>query len=498
MNNSKLNAPLVHVGIVQSIALRVFLKGEYTCGTTTVSGLQTIGFHNGKAEWKGNTYVELDFKPLSPDASFALEEVTIGIGFHWERKETQVFKGQLRIIIDNGKLQAINILPVEEYLKSVISSEMSASASLQLLKAHAVISRGWLLAQINKRKEKTASRTTSYYRSDKGIIRWYDREDHTLFDVCADDHCQRYQGITRQTSTNVNQAVDETCGQVLTYKGQICDTRFSKCCGGIMEEFSTCWEDIDLPYLKALPDTPDTSHPIPDLTIEENARRWIMDTQHPTINAQRPIPMVNGQCSMVNGQWSMVNGQCSMVNDKRPMLNGQWSMVNGQSAFCNTHDKRILAQVLNNYDQETTDFYRWQVTYTQEELTQIVSDRLGIDLGPIIALHPLRRGKSGRIIELEIVGEKRTYTIGKELEIRRSLSRSHLLSSAFVVDYEYAADSQIPQTFILHGAGWGHGVGLCQIGAAVMGESGYDYKDILLHYYPETELIKQYSHIANS
>ena len=444
--------PLVDVGIVNAVELRVCFNGNYTCGTTDISGPQVIKYHQDKIEWNGALFGELLFTPVNYDGAFALEEVTIGIGFHWERKETQVFRGQLRVIINHGKLQAINILPVEEYLKSVISSEMSATASLQLLKAHAVISRGWLLAQINKRKETKTQHETSYYRTDKGIIRWYDREDHTLFDVCADDHCQRYQGITRQTNDKVRQAVDETCGQVLTFNGQICDTRFSKCCGGILEEFEACWEDTHIPYLMAKPDTDDDSLPIPDLTIEENARKWIM----------------YNQWSTVNGQWSMVNGQCL--------------------SFCNTRDKLILSQVLNNYDQETTDFYRWKVEYTQQELSQLVSTKLGMDFGNIIAINPVRRGKSGRIIELEIKGEKRSFTIGKELEIRRTLSNTHLFSSAFVVEEQYGADSSAPERFIIHGAGWGHGVGLCQIGAAVMGEKGYGYEDILLHYYEGAEL----------
>ena len=455
--------PVVEVGIVSAIELRVCFHGNYIHGETDISGTQVLRYHEGQVEWKGDVFSELLFIPTANDGSFSLEEVTIGIGFHWERKETQVFRGQLRVIINNGRLQAVNILSVEEYLKSVISSEMSASASLQLLKAHAVISRGWLLAQIDKRKQKADNAKLSFYRTEKGIIRWYDREDHTLFDVCADDHCQRYQGITRQTSDKVAEAVDDTWGQVLIYEGQICDTRFSKCCGGIMEEFEACWEDTHIPYLMALPDTADDSHPIPDLTIEENAKQWIMNNQCST---------VNGQCSMVNGQRSTVNGQCL--------------------SFCNTADKRILSQVLNNYDQETTDFYRWKVEYTQRELSQLVSAKVGMDFGRIIALRPIKRGKSGRIIELEIVGEKLTFTIGKELEIRRTLSSSHLFSSAFVTEYVYGADSKIPERFILHGAGWGHGVGLCQIGAAVMGDMGYDYKDILLHYYKGAELKRIY------
>ncbi|MBO4452099.1 MAG: SpoIID/LytB domain-containing protein [Bacteroidaceae bacterium] len=427
-----MNEPEVKVGIVNASKIRFTLNGKYSAKGESVEGQEEVEYDEGGILWKGNIYQRLTFEPQADDASFSLFEVTIGKEFHWERKETQTFRGKLHFIVDEGQLCAINILPVEEYLESVISSEMKATASLEFLKAHAVISRSWLMAQIEKHQQmEQESRDAffSYQKTDAELIRWYDREDHTLFDVCADDHCQRYQGITKATSEQVHQAVEATRGIVLYYQGEICDARFSKCCGGVSEEFGTCWENLDKPYLKALHDGTD-EHDMPDLTIEENARQWILSSP---------------------------------------------------DAFCNTQNKRILSQILNNYDQETDDFYRWVVQYTQEELTQLIAHNLKEDLGDIINLVPLARGKSGRIYRLQIVGTKKSFVIGKELEIRRVLSHSHLFSSAFVVDKNY-------DRFIIHGAGWGHGVGLCQIGAAVMGEQGYSYKQILQHYYPGSYL----------
>lgn len=423
-----MNDPEVKVGIVNAHRIRLNLNGTFSAKGERVDGLQVVEYDEGGILWNDNVYQRLTFKPQSDDASFSLHEVTIGKDFHWERKETQTFRGILQFIVDEGQLCAINILPVEEYLKSVISSEMKSTASLEFLKAHAVISRSWLMAQIEKHRQVENEQRDaffSFHRTEDELVRWYDREDHTLFDVCADDHCQRYQGITKASSPQVAQAVEATRGMVLYYDGQICDARFSKCCGGISEEFGTCWENIDKPYLKAMRDGKDEND-IPDLTIEENARQWILSTP---------------------------------------------------DAFCNTQNKRILSHILNNYDQETDDFYRWVVQYTQQELTQLVVQNLKEDLGDIVDLVPLARGKSGRIYRLQIVGTKKSIIIGKELEIRRVLSHSHLFSSAFVVDKNY-------DRFIIHGAGWGHGVGLCQIGAAVMGEQGYSYKQILQHYYP--------------
>lgn len=433
--------PRVSVGIVTANEIVFSLHQPYNANGTTVSGKQSVSYENGAIIWNGKRYKELVFQPQEAGASFSLEDVTIGVNFHWERKETQTFLGILRFAIEGTAMWAINELPVERYLESVISSEMSATSSLRLLEAHAVISRSWLLAQIENRRSAKTEQTSLYScitGKDK-MIKWYDRQDHTLFDVCADDHCQRYQGITKETSPHVAVAIQHTRGQVLMSEGKICDARFSKCCGGAMEEFQYCWENSPKPYLKAIGDTPEKT--IPDLTVEANAEEWI-----------RTSP----------------------------------------DSFCNTTDKNILSQVLNDYDQETTDFYRWRVDYTQEEISQLINSKLNIDFGQIMDLIPIERGKSARLCQLKIVGTKQTLTIGKELEIRRALSPSHLYSSAFVVDKEDVNAEGIPALFHIIGCGWGHGVGLCQIGAAVMGEKGYNYDQILAHYYPGADLKELY------
>jgi len=412
--------PLVSVGIVGAESITFTLNGY---GAS--SGAHTATIRNGLIQYDGKAHMRLCFKPQSPTDSFSLEDVVIGVNFHWQRLETQTFRGSLRLLADGGKIWAINDLPVEDYLESVISSEMSAQSSLPLLMAHAVISRSWLMSQIDGKSSPNTQETHG-----DAFIRWYDHTDHTLFDVCADDHCQRYQGITKETSPNVAEAIRRTRGELLTYGGEICDARFSKCCGGAMEEFQYCWDDTPKPYLKGIGDTPEET--IPDLTVEENARKWILSSPQ---------------------------------------------------SFCNTSDKRVLSQVLNDYDQETTDFYRWRVSYSQDELSRLVEKKLGAGLGTVTDLQPLKRGTSGRICELRIVGTKKTIVVGKELEIRRSLSETHLYSSAFVVEKH-------GDTFELVGAGWGHGVGLCQIGAAVMGDQGYGYDEILKHYYPGAEIEK--------
>ncbi len=446
--------PLVTVGIVSGKRIVFSLNQPYETEGTPVAGDQTAELAAGAIVWNGRRHRELLFRPSAPGASFSLKDVTIGINFHWERKETQTFTGSLRLIVDGGKILAVNELPIEQYLESVISSEMSATSSLQLLKAHAVISRSWLLAQIEKRH---AAAADAHYRpafveTGDTLVRWYDREDHTLFDVCADDHCQRYQGITKETSPHVAEAIRQTRGQILTADGAICDARFSKCCGGAVEEFQYCWEDSAKSYLRAVRDwlpqrvvAPDTAGKdaaaLPDLTQEAQAEQWIRT---------------------------------------RP------------ASFCNTADRTVLSQVLNDYDQETTDFYRWQVEYTQQELASLLADKLHMDFGAVLDMIPLTRGKSGRIVTLKIVGTRRTLTLGKELEIRRALSKTHLYSSAFVVDRQEVSAQGIPARFTLTGAGWGHGVGLCQIGAAVMGEQGYAYDEILSHYYPGAAITKSY------
>jgi SpoIID/LytB domain protein len=436
--------PEVKVGIVSGQRIHFSLNKPYLAKGETVIGEQEVEFSEGGVLWNGNQYSSLTFHPQSADASFSLSDVTIGVNFHWERKETQTFLGTLRFVVESDKICAINELPVEKYLESVISSEMSATSSLELLKAHAVISRSWLLAQMKKRRDVAESGNNffSFTKKEDMLIRWYDREDHTIFDVCADDHCQRYQGITKETSPHVAEAIRQTKGQVLLDGDEICDARFSKCCGGVTEEFQYCWEDTPKNYLTAVRDIAlGIESTLPNLTNEEEAEKWI-----------RFNP----------------------------------------PAFCNTQDKRILSQVLNDYDQETVDFYRWKVTLTQEKLQQLIADRLKMDLGSILDMKSVERGTSGRISKLQIIGTEKTFTIGKELEIRRTLSDSHLLSSAFIVD-KYDIDEQgVPQRFELIGAGWGHGVGLCQIGAAVMGEEGYLYDAILLHYYQGAEIKKLY------
>ena len=430
--------PLVEVGIMSAkeIEFEILTDG---------AGPRKAAFREGKIEYDGTLYDELYFEEQNPstmfaEPSFVLHDVTIGVNFHWERRENQKFAGALKIIVEDGRLTAVNVVGVEDYLLSVISSEMSATASEEFLKAHAVISRSWVMAQISDtgRRKKAeipegvndvpalvsylesirAVETTGADDSEIEYIKWYDHEDHRHFDVCADDHCQRYQGLTRATGKTVRKAIDSTWGQVLMCDGELCDARFSKCCGGVMERFSTCWDDRDMPYLQPLADTP-----------------------------------------------SHGEGKC----------------------FCDTQDKEILGQVLNNYDQETVDFYRWTVEYDRDELSELIARRSGIDIGRLQRLEPLERGDSGRIYKLRIVGSQKTLIVGKELEIRRLLSESHLKSSAFDVEYK-GDDGSDWTTLVLHGSGWGHGVGLCQIGAAVMASQGYTYGQILSHYYPYTDI----------
>lgn len=434
--------PFVSVGIVSGQTLHFTLHQPYHVNEQMVEGEQMVTITDDKIIWDDKTFNELLFVPTKQHYSFSLDDVTIGVNFHWQRQETQTFTGSLHLIIDNHKIYAINELPVEDYLESVISSEMSATSSLELLKAHAVISRSWLLAQMTKRTSPNDKKeeTTSCLQDNESLIKWYDREDHTRFDVCADDHCQRYQGITKETSPHVAEAIAATRGQILIYDNEICDARFSKSCGGMVEEFQYCWENIKKPYLLKLRDSKEDNTPLLDLTIEKNAEQWI-----------RTSP----------------------------------------TAFCNTDDRKILSQVLNDYDQTTTDFYRWTVDYSQKELSELILQKSGIDFGEIIDLIPVERGTSGRLCRLKIIGTKKTLIIGKELEIRRILSTSHLYSSAFVVD-KFDIINDIPQRFQLIGAGWGHGVGLCQIGAAMMGEQGFKYNTILTHYYPGAELKKIY------
>lgn len=443
---AQIKAPELQVGILSAEEISFTLQGLYSDGNKSMDG-RWKAVLNGKGitlkSDAGEIFYgkEIKLLPLNGEtSSFTLHAVTIGVNFHWQRKEDQVFKGILKFFIEDNKVFAVNILSVEDYLTSVISSEMSATSSVELLKAHAVISRSWLLAQMEKSKAAgTKAEYNSDTRSDDEIIKWYDREDHTSFDVCADDHCQRYQGITRASTLVVRQAIDETSGEVLLYKNIICDTRYYKCCGGITELFENVWEPVNHPYLRKVVDNPKPPAGFNiELENEDIARKWIQGSPE---------------------------------------------------AFCNTADKKVLSQVLNDYDQETKDFYRWKIVYTSDELSDLVRNRTEIDFGTILELIPLERGVSGRIKRLKIVGTIKTMIIGKELEIRKALSKTHLFSSCFFVE-KYGSGKEI--TFILHGAGWGHGVGLCQIGAAVMGSKGYSYREILEHYFTGATLEKRY------
>ena len=401
----------VSVGIMKDTVIRFCMNTPYQAKGNEVIGEQTAEYTEGGIRWGGNVYQELTFRG---EGAFTLHNVTIGQKFHWERQESQTFQGILKLVVDEDKIVAINILPVEDYLTSVISSEMKSSCSLEFLKASAVISRSWLYAQMQRRQER-AGQPAPFFTFVKGegeSIRWYDREDHTIFDVCADDHCQRYQGITRASNPRVAEAVNATRGQVLTYDGSICDARFGKCCGGQTNEFQYCWENIKVPYLRSVKDP-----------------------------------------------------------------------------FCNTNNKMILRQVLNDYDLETRDFYDWTEELSQEEIHDRICKHLKMELGPILGMEIVEKGPGGHISKLRIVGKEKGFIVGKELEIRRMLSTSTLKSSAFTVEAKDVQDG-IPGSFILHGRGWGHGVGLCQIGAAVMGEQGYDYQQILKHYYTDAQITK--------
>ena len=426
------------VGIMEEEAVRFVFNGEYeatasgiTNPALTYSGPYEASARNGEILFGDQRFAAISFTPVSDDASFDLIDVVIGKSFHWERREDQRFRGSLSLVAEGNRVVAINVVDLEDYLESVISSEMNAEAPAEFLKAHAVISRSWLLAQITAEKQ---TEIPSSFRSDSELIRWYDREEHSLYDVCADDHCQRYQGITRASANRdlIAAIVRSTRGEVLVYNNKVCDARFHKCCGGATERFDSVWEPVVHPYLSAVADA-HIDAPLPDLSDEATAEQWI-----------RQSP----------------------------------------PAWCNTRDADLLSRALNNYDTETTpDFYRWTLDYDAAQLSDIARRRSGINFGRITDLVPLSRGASGRIERLRIEGTELTYIIGKELEIRRTLSESHLYSSAFVVDKIMGPDG-LPQRFILTGSGWGHGVGLCQTGAAVMGDKGWSYREILEHYYP--------------
>ena len=444
-----MNIPDIKVGIMAGERILFKLEGEFLLENFSViiTGLckaerSDIGIRIESSGKEFHCHDSILIRPVNPSlARFCISEVLIGINFHWERREDQIFKGSIALISDLDKVQLINVIDIEEYLLSVISSEMNATSSLEFLKAHAVISRSWLIAQILKNQllHNQLNKYNSSFRDNEELTCWYDREDHRDFDVCADDHCQRYQGISRSTSPVILKAVKETMGKVLHYNGTICDARFSKCCGGRTELFENTWEPVTHPYLQTFPDKDSGFEMIDsDLTNEKKAQDWILSSPE---------------------------------------------------AFCNTSDKNVLKQVLNDYDLETNDFFRWKISYSQHQISKLIHKKSGLNFGSILDLVPIKRGPSGRIIKLKIVGTLKTLTIGKELEIRKVLSETHLYSSAFIID-KIEKNGNI--LFTISGAGWGHGVGLCQIGAAVMGDRGYSFSEILSHYFRDATLKKIY------
>lgn len=436
--------PIINIGILLKPCVEFTLKGSFKFNHLIIdAGEYKASISENQLITSFGTYPAIELQPLDSTATFILKHVQIGIGFHWEQMENQEFKGKLKLQIENNEVRAINAVGLETYLQSVISSEMSAMNNLTLLKVHAIVSRSWLLAQIKQQKD-IEHQNLHPLDQEKGsginaeirITKWYDREDHATYDVCADDHCQRYQGVTKVISNKAREAVDETCGEVLMYGNKICDARFSKCCGGISEDFKNVWQDISVPYLTAISDGKNNKISAPDSFSE--------------------------------------------------------FIVNPPEAFCNTTDPSILSQVLIDFDQNTNDFYRWTKTYSQDELRKLIEKKSGLNLGYIIDLVPLSRGASGRIIQLKIIGSEQTVIVGKELEIRKWLSETHLYSSAFLVEKEFDNQGEFPTHFVLKGAGWGHGVGMCQIGAAVMSQKSYSVTDILKHYFNNTTIIKLY------
>lgn len=451
--------PIIKVGILAEPTIQFELKGDFLLNSAIVpAGVYSVSIDGDVLNCTPSTSncftsSKLALIPRLPTSTFILKKVTIGIGFHWEKQEDQEFEGGLTLQIERDKIRAINTVALESYLKSVISSEMSAMNDANLLNAHAIVSRSWLLAQIlkknsqqvlhNELKSTTGSiikQAEQNYSNINEIVKWYDREDHDTFDVCADDHCQRYQGITKVISANAQKAIEATSGKVLMFDNEICDARFSKCCGGISEDFENVWQPVKVPYLVAIRDV--------DYGLTETS--------------------------------------------KVKNINAEAFITTSPEAFCNTTDLTVLSQVLIDFDRSTTNFYRWVVEYDQKKISALIEKKSGIAFGEITDIVPLERGNSGRIIRLKIVGTKKETIVGKELEIRKWLSESHLYSSAFIVEKEFENNYAIPSKFILRGAGWGHGVGMCQIGAAMMSKKGYTSEKILKHYFKESEVKKIY------
>ncbi|MBN1382002.1 MAG: SpoIID/LytB domain-containing protein [Deltaproteobacteria bacterium] len=438
--------PNIDVGILQE---RRHIEGElsgefYIAGETPLTGGFTAKAAKGGIflyDASGHLILKkasIKMKP-SGEAFFTLYDVAVGIDFHWERSEKLTFRGDLTLSLDkNGLMTAINTIALEDYLSCVISSEMSAEAPSEFLKAHAIMSRSWLMSTLERRGDIDGKRAKdkNSIQSENEIVRWYDREDHTAFDVCADDHCQRYQGI-KPLSGFTREACEETRGLFLVYDNGICDARYHKCCGGLTDLFENAWENQAVPYLTSVSDSLLNHQTIFN---ERDAQNWILSSPE---------------------------------------------------AYCNTRDEAIINRILPGFDRETMDFFRWRVHYERDELENILWKKLGFDFGRIQNIIPLERGPSGRIVRLKIEGTKKAMVIGKELEIRRCLSPSHLYSSCFIVITKRDLLEK-PISFTIHGAGWGHGVGLCQIGAAVMAERGFKAEEILWHYFRGAQLKRLY------
>jgi len=436
--------PLVSVGLVERVeSVTIILKGSFRDedGREVPPGVYRVNKKGGRLVLTGPMSLDAERIKLAPvdiDKDWFSLEATIGIEFHWQQREMQTFCGDLRIVPEgDDRVSVINDVPLEKYLTSVVCSEMSATSPSALVKAHSIISRSWLLAQIASRTVSEIGGPVEQTKAGE-LIRWYDRQAHTHFDVCADDHCQRYQGTGRIVSKSVYESARETRGQVLMYRGATCDTRYSKCCGGVTEDFRTAWADTEIPYLIPVYDGPGDL-PLPPLNDETAFRKFLFE---------------------------------------KP------------DVYCNCTDEDVLNQVLVSYDRETRNFFRWQVRLTAVEAGELIKEKLGVDVGRVVSMEPVERGLSGRLVRLRITGDKAQMVIGKELEIRRALSPSHLYSSAFAVDI--AGPEKRPEVFVLSGSGWGHGVGLCQIGAAAMAWNGSGYDSILGHYYPGTTIEKIY------
>lgn len=349
------------------------------------------------------------YTPLHEDSRLSLLNLKIGKEFHWQQTVEALLPGTVKVRLSPaGEWQTINSLPLEKYLQCVIGSEMNPAAPEEFLKAHCIISRSWALGKI-RRTHKAGGNDAMF--SDNCISAWEDTADHSGFDVCSDDHCQRYQGLSDMPS-KIKKIVKDTEGMVLTdAEGNLADTRYSKCCGGKTELFSTCWQETDYPYL---------------------------------------ISQIDPYCDL-----------SSLSAQKR---------------------EKLLRDCFRRYDTSATISNEWELTVSRDEIRNRLSNLFGKETGDVIDMKVETRGLSGRAKGLLIKCESGDYHIGKELTIRRLLSKDCLRSSLF--DITLLSDDN----FRIKGKGWGHGVGLCQTGAARMALEGASFHEILSFYYPGTKI----------